>query len=193
MTSRTLILPSTDFRADTRTRDLTLIVAGSLLLAVSAQARVHLPFTPVPITLQTLMVGVLGLLLGARRGALATLLYLTEGAAGLPFFSDGVAGVATLTAATGGYLLLMPFGAALVGWLAQRGWDRTVAGAFLAMQACSLLIMTGGTLWLARLLGSWDKAFVAGFAPFIVGDVLKAVAVAVLLPSLWTLKKRLNA
>jgi biotin transporter BioY len=53
--------------------------------------------------------------------------------------------------------------------------------------------MTGGTLWLARLLGSWDKAFVAGFAPFIVGDVLKAVAVAVLLPSLWTLKKRLNA
>jgi biotin transport system substrate-specific component len=193
MTSRTLILPSTDFRADTRTRDLTLIVAGSLLLAVSAQARVHLPFTPVPITLQTLMVGVLGLLLGARRGALATLLYLTEGAAGLPFFSDGSAGVATLTAATGGYLLLMPFGAARVGWLAQRGWDRTVAGAFLAMQACSLLIMTGGTLWLAHLLGSWDKAFVAGFAPFIVGDVLKAVAVAVLLPSLWTLKKRLNA
>jgi biotin transport system substrate-specific component len=193
MTSRTLLLPSTDFRADTRARDLTLIVTGSLLLAISAQIRVQLPWTPVPVTLQTLVVGVLGLLLGARRGALAVLLYLAEGASGLPFFTNGVGGIGALTAVTGGYLLAMPFGAAVVGWLAQRGWDRSVAGTFLAMQAGSLLVMASGTLWLAHLLGSWPRAFTAGFAPFIVGDILKAAAVALLLPALWALKNRISS
>jgi biotin transport system substrate-specific component len=86
----------------------------------------------------------------------------------------------------------MPFGAALAGVLAQRGWDRSVAGAFLAMQASSLLIMTCGALWLGRLLGSWQQAFNGGFTPFVLGDVLKAAAVALLLPSLWTLKKWLG-
>lgn len=192
MRPRTLLLASTDFRADTRARDLTLIITGSLLLALSAQIRVPLPWTPVPVTLQTMVVGVLGILLGARRGAWAAVLYLTMGAAGLPFFTGGVGGVGALSAVTGGYLLLMPFGAALVGALAERGWDRSIHGAFFAMQAGSLLVMTGGTLWLAHLLGSWNRAFAAGFAPFVVGDILKAAAVALLLPALWTLKSRLN-
>lgn len=191
MTPRTLILADTDFRSDTRARDVALIVAASLLLAVSAQIRVQLPWTPVPVTLQTLVLGVLGLLLGARRAGLAAVLYLTEGAAGLPFFSNGAGGFAALTAVTGGYLLLMPFGAALVGWLAERGWDRSAAGTFLAMQAGSLLVMAGGTLWLAQLLGSWSRAFTMGFAPFVLGDILKAAAVALLLPTLWHLKNRL--
>lgn len=192
MRPRTLLLASTDFRADTRARDLTLVITGSLLLALSAQIRIHLPWTPVPVTLQTMVVGVLGLLLGARRAGLAAALYLTEGAAGLPFFSGGVGGVGALTAVTGGYLLLMPLGAALVGFLAERGWDRSVPGVFLAMQAGSLLVMTGGTLWLACLLGSWPRAVAAGFAPFVVGDILKAAAVALLLPGLWALKSRLD-
>ena len=192
MTSRTLLLASTEFRNDTRARDLALIGAASLVLALSAQIRVQLPFTPVPVTLQTMVVGLLGLLLGARRGALAVLLYLGEGAAGLPFFSGGAAGIGALSAATGGYLLMMPLGAALVGRLAERGWDRTFAGTFVAMQAGSLLVMTGGTLWLANLLGAWDKAYLAGFAPFVVGDVMKAVAAALLLPSLWAFKKRIS-
>src|SRR5437764_15210070 len=106
-------------------RALALVVAFSLLTALAAQVAVPLPFTPVPITLQTFMVLLTGALLGRRLGALAMLAYLFEGACGLPFFAFGHSGVWYLLAApTSGYLLSYPLAAFATGWLAERGWDR---------------------------------------------------------------------
>ena len=106
-------------------RGLALVVAFSLLTALAAQVAVPLPFTPVPVTLQTFAVLLTGALLGARLGALAMIAYLLEGACGLPFFSLGRGGVLHLLfAPTAGYLLAYPLAAYVTGWLAERGWDR---------------------------------------------------------------------
>src|SRR2546423_15708026 len=106
-------------------RGVALVVAFSLLTALAAQVAVPLPFTPVPITLQTFAVLLTGALLGSRLGALALVVYLCEGACGLPFFSLGRGGLAHLLfAPTSGYLLSYPLAAFLTGWLAKRGWDR---------------------------------------------------------------------
>src|ERR671929_2233196 len=126
-------------------RTCALVVAFSLLVALSAQVAVPLPWTPVPVTLQTFAVLLTGALLGARLGALALLLYLFEGACGLPFFSMGRGGLAhLLLAPTSGYLLSYPLAAFVTGWLAERGWDRRFPTAAAAMALGSLVILPGG-------------------------------------------------
>lgn len=175
-----------------RTRDLLLILGGSLFVAALAQVRIPLPFTPVPITGQTFGVMLVGAGFGARLGFLTLLVYLLEGILGLPFFSGGRSGLGHLAGATGGYLLAFPLAAGLMGWLVERwGVDRNPWKMALAMLSCSALIFLLGATW----LGVWLNQNVEptsilavlnkGVFPFIPGDLVKCGLAAVLLPTIW--------
>jgi biotin transport system substrate-specific component len=148
---------------------------------------IHLPFTPVPITGQTFAVLLTGSLLGPRLGMAAMVLYLAEGAAGLPVFAPLPApGLAAFAGPAGGYLISYPFAAGLVGALAARGWDRKPSTMLVAMLLGSLVIYAGGGGWLAHFVGS-QKALLLGMVPFLPGDALKALLAAGLLPLGWKL------
>ncbi len=165
------------------------VVVASLFVAVCAQAEVHLPFTPVPVSGGTLGVLYAGVLLGSRRGAAALALYLLEGALGAPVFSGGAAGAVHLMGPTGGYLLGFPAGAWLAGLLAERGWDRTPVKAFAAMLLGGAPIFSLGLIGLARFVPG--RALLgAGLWPFLPGDLLKAALSAGLLPFGWRLMGR---
>lgn len=171
--------------------DLTLVVGGSLLVALSAQAAFHLPLSPVPITAQTLAVLLVGALLGSVRGGVSMLLYLAQGVAGLPVFAAGGAGVAYFLGPTGGYLVGFVFGAALTGLLAERGWDRRVGTTLVAMLLGTAAIYAAGLAWLAAFSGA-DNLLALGLYPFIPGAVIKILAAALLLPQGWKLLGRLR-
>lgn len=158
-----------------------LVVAGSLLIAGAAQIQIPLPFSPVPITLQTLAVLLIGATLGAKRGALSVALYLAEGSLGLPFFAGGTAGIASLLGPRGGYLVGFVAAAGLVGWLIERGAGRTFARAVGAFALGQLVIYALGVSWLAQFLGL-NQAILAGVVPFLVGDALKIAVAASTLP-----------
>lgn len=166
-------------------RQALLVVAGSLLVALCAQVRIPLPFTPVPITGQTFGVLLVGAVLGARRGALSLVLYLLEGAVGLPVFAGGAAGAFHLLGPTGGYLVGFVVAAWLTGYLAERGWDRDYR-CLLAMAAGNIAIYILGVVWLARFVG-WEAAWVKGVLPFIPGDALKIALAGAALPTAWRL------
>jgi biotin transport system substrate-specific component len=172
-----------------RTRDIVLVVGASLLTGLAAQAEVRLPWTPVPVTLQTFVVFLLSAALGRRRAVAAMLLYLFEGSMGLPFFSGGAAGVAHLLGPTGGYLLGFVVAAALIGTLAERGWDRSPWRSWLAMALGSAAMFACGLAQLATFLPN-DQVVAAGLTPFLPGSILKVTAAAILLPSLWHLLER---
>ncbi|MEZ5845034.1 MAG: biotin transporter BioY [Hyphomicrobiaceae bacterium] len=160
-------------------------VVGSLMLALSA--KVQVPFWPVPMTMQTLVVLVLGAALGARLGAATVLVYLAEGAMGLPVFAGtpekGI-GLAYMFGPTGGYLVGFVLAAFLVGWLAERGWDRSVLRLFAAMTLGHVVILALGFAWLAGLIGI-EKAWLLGVVPFIAATVLKTALGALALPAAW--------
>ena len=164
-----------------------LVVAFSVFVALTA--RVQIPLWPVPITLQTFGVLFTGALLGSRRGALALLLYLVEGAVGLPVFAGG-AGVAYMLGPTGGYLISYPIAAGLVGLLAERGWDRRPAWMVLAMVLGNLVIYALGVVWLSVYLGDLRTALVQGMLIFVVGDLLKIAIATLALPGGWALARR---
>jgi biotin transport system substrate-specific component len=170
-------------------RDACLVVGGSLLLALCAQIFIPLWFTPVPITGQTLGVLLIGAALGSRRGALAIILYLIEGGSGLPFFAGGGSGWAAFSGPTGGYLIGFVAAAYVVGWLAERGWDRKFWTAAAAMLAAEFVIYLFGVPWLAYFVGPGD-ALPLGMFPFIPGDIVKLVIAALVLPSTWSLVGR---
>lgn len=161
-----------------------LIAAGSLVVALSALIQIRLPFTPVPITAQTLAVLLVGVLLGSRRGGLALLAYLGEGLAGLPVFSGGGFGLAHVLGPTGGYLFGFVAAAFATGWLAERGWDRRAVTAFAAMLIGNLVIYVFGVAWLGSLVG-YGQALALGVVPFILGDLLKIALGTALLPLGW--------
>lgn len=165
--------------------DTALVVAFSALVALTAQ--VQLPWWPVPFTLQTLGVLITGAALGSRRGALALLLYLAEGAVGLPVFAGPPYGIARLAGPTGGYLVGFVFAAALVGWLAEHNWDRRVSTAAAAMLLGNLVIYAFGVSWLAVALGDVGAAISKGLLLFIPGDLLKIAIAALVLPGAWRL------
>jgi biotin transport system substrate-specific component len=185
----------TEGRFDTGTRDAALVIAFSLITALSAQVTIHLPL--VPITGQTFGVLLTGALLGPRLGALAMMLYLVEGCCGLPVFAEGhsawtpgtLPGVPTIVGPSAGYLYSYPFAAGLIGWLAGRGWDRRPVTMLLAMLLSSLLIYAVGFGWLAHLIGP-SKAWALGVLPFLPGDGVKALLAAGLLPAGWKLLGR---
>ncbi|MCS7251828.1 MAG: biotin transporter BioY, partial [Thermoflexus sp.] len=135
--------------------DAMLILGGSLFTALMAQISIPLPFTPVPITGQTLAVLLVGAALGSRRGALSIATYVLEGALGLPVFAGGTAGISRLQGPTGGYLIGFVAAALITGWLAERGWDRRPLSTALAMLAGNAVIYLFGLPWLALFLGGF--------------------------------------
>jgi biotin transport system substrate-specific component len=171
-------------------RSVALVFAFSLLVALAAQLEVRLPWTPVPITAQTFAVLLAGALLGSRLGSLALVAYLAEGAVGLPFFSGGGGGPQFFAGPTAGYLLAFPVAAFVTGYLAERGWDRRILTAAVAMALGSLVILAGGWAWLAVLTGTPVRAFALGVAPFVFGDVIKVALAAAALPLGWKLLRR---
>lgn len=151
---------------------ITAVIFGSALLALSSHITV--PMVPVPITMQTLAVTLIGAVYGWRHGAATVLVWLAEGAAGLPVLAGGAAGVHHFFGPTAGYLLAFPLAAAATGWLVERGWSghrplRAFAAMFLGNAVC---LIVGGA-WLAVLIGA-EKALMLGVVPFIVGGVLKS-------------------
>lgn len=176
----------------TLARDLSLILAGSLFVALTAQVAIPLPFTPVPLTLQTLGILLVGAALGSRLGFLALLAYLLEGAMGLPVFAGGTGGVARILGPTGGFLLAFPLAAGLVGLLVERfGLDRSFFGTLLAMLLGNALLYLVGLPWLGAWLVGVGKftgiggLLARGLFPFLPGDLVKAVLAALLLPTAW--------
>lgn len=166
---------------------LLLIVAGSLLVAVAAQ--IEVPMWPVPVTVQTLAVLLVGGLLGSRLGVLSLLTYLFAGAIGLPVFAGGGGSLAYFAGPTTGYLIGFVFAAFVVGWFCERGWDRKVPTAVFVMLLGTAVIYLCGLPWLAQFTGL-EKVLQLGFFPFIPGDILKAIIVAVALPIGWKLLAR---
>ncbi|WP_414473087.1 biotin transporter BioY [Microvirga sp. M2] len=167
--------------ASRRARAVCLAVAGSLLIAISAQIKV--PMWPVPMTMQTFAVLLVGFLYGSRLGAAAVALYLAEGALGLPVFTAG-GGAAQFAGPTGGYLAGFLVAAALAGRFAEAGWSRSVPLTSIGMLLGSAVITAFGFAWLSVLFGP-QKAFMAGVAPFLAGDAVKAALAACLLPMAW--------
>lgn len=168
------------------TREVLLVLGGSVLVALSAYVRIDLPFGPVPITGQTFAVLLVGAALGSRRGALAMGTYLAEGAVGLPVFAGGGCCIPWLLGPTAGYLWSYPIAAWLVGWLAERGWDRRFSTAAVAMLAGNALIYLVGLPWLLSFVGS-ERVLATGLVPFIPGDLLKILLAAAALPGVWSL------
>ena len=164
------------------------------LTAGAAQVSVPLPFTSVPFTLQPMVVLLGGLALGPKLGFSSQVLYLMAGVAGLPVFAASATlppGALRLLGPTGGYLMAYPFAAFLVGYLAERGFDRRYATSILAMFAGLVLIYFWGATWLALSTGTGaGAAFAAGVAPFIAADLLKLLGAAGILPAFWKLLGR---
>jgi len=183
-------LPRPRTRGGSLAVDAALVVGGSLLIAVLAQVAIRLPFTPVPITGQTLGVLLVGTAYGWRLGALTLLLYLAEIAVGLPFAAEGEAGLERLTLATpsGGYLWGFLLAGTLTGWLAGRGWDRSLRSSLGVMLLGNIVIYLVGVPWLAASIDvSGLEALELGLYPFVIGDTLKLLIAAGLLPAAWRL------
>lgn len=166
-------------------RDVALVVGAAALTGLAAQVAIPLPFTPVPISLQTFTVLLAGAALGPVRGVAAMALYLAAGAAGVPWFSDTTSGWAFPSF---GYVIGFALAAGLVGWLARRGADRSVPGTIGTMIAGNLVIYATGVPYLAAAIGvTLPEAVALGAVPFLVGDALKILLAAGLLPAAWRL------
>jgi len=178
-------------------RAILLMLAGSAFVALSAQLQV--PLWPVPMTGQTFAVLIVGVAYGWRLGAATLLLYMAEGAMGIPVFAKAAAGPAVLMGPTGGYIMGFILAAAIIGYLAERGWDRNVWSMALAMAIGNLAIYLLGLPWLAVYLAGVGveqpvaAAIAGGLTPFLLGDALKLALAACLLPAMWKLIGRRGA
>jgi biotin transport system substrate-specific component len=164
-----------------RTDSLVQVLGASLLIGLCAQIKIPLFFSPVPLTLQTFAVLLIGGILGAKKGIASVLLYFLQGFVGLPVFSGGASGLLYFMGPVGGYLIGFILQAYLVGWWMERqsvpSSGKLVGFLFFAC----LAQMTMGMLWLAHFVG-WNHAFSMGLYPFIPGEVLKSLLVAKALP-----------
>jgi biotin transport system substrate-specific component len=167
------------------------------LTAAAAQVSIPLPFTPVPLTLQPMVVLLGGAALGPRLGMASQILYLIAGAMGLPVFAVSPvlpSGILRLLGPTGGYLMAYPFAAFLTGWLAERGFDRRYLTSVAAMTAGLALIFASGLAWVAWFAApapvGLSRALALGLYPFIVVDIIKILLAAGVLPSMWWLLGR---
>jgi biotin transport system substrate-specific component len=169
-------------RLGSRARHVVLIVVGALFVALCAQ--VYIPVEPVPFTGQTFGVLVVGGALGFRRGALAMLLYLAVGLVGMPVFAQGNSGIHP----TLGYIIGFVVAAAVVGRLAELGWDRRLPGALAAMAIGTAIIYAIGVPWLKVALGwSWEQAITDGMTKFLLWDTAKLAIAAAIFPTAWWL------
>ena len=159
-----------------------LTIGGTLALTISA--KIQVPFYPVPMTLQSLVLLALGAAYGARLAGATLLLYLAEGLGGLPVFAGAVAGPAYMMGPTGGYLLGFLVAAVLVGWLAERGWDRSALRLIGAMSLGHVVVFAFGFAWLALLIGP-DKAWIGGVVPFFAATIVKTLLAWALVTAAW--------
>jgi biotin transport system substrate-specific component len=173
-------------RLSSRLRNLALVVLGALLIYLTAKVAIPLAFTPVPITGQTFGVLLVGGALGFRRGVASIGLYVLIGVIGLPFFAEGKGGFAVILGATGGYIVGFLLGGALVGRLAELGWDRRIVGALGAMLIGNLVIYAIGVPWLMAVAGlDLPTGIAKGLTPFLIGDAIKLVLAAAAFPVAW--------
>src|SRR4051794_8464595 len=194
-TSSTTLLTTVSSRSDMAgTIRLAGVLFITVLTAAAAQVSIPLPFTPVPFTLQPMVVLIGGAALGSRLGLMSQLLYILAGIAGLPVFATSPVlpqGMLGLLGPTGGFLMAYPFAAFLTGWLAERGFDRRFFTSILAMTAGLALIFAYGVAWLAWFAApaavGLPAALRLGFYPFILVDALKIVLAALVLPAIWTI------
>ena len=169
-----------------RVRHLALILAGTILIALAAQVRFYLPNDPIPVTGQTFAVLLAGGALGFRRGIASTGLYLLLGLVGLPVFAGGRNGIDVVLGVSGGYIVGFILAAAIVGRLAELGWDRNLLGSVGAMVLGSAVVYLVGVPWLAVSAGQpIDWALANGLQPFLLGDALKIALAAVAFPAAW--------
>jgi biotin transport system substrate-specific component len=173
-------------------RMLLLAIAGSLVLTLSA--KIQVPFWPVPMTMQTYAVMVIGAAFGWRLGGATVLLYLAEGAMGLPVFANtperGI-GLAYMMGPTGGYLLGFLVAAVVIGRLAERGWDRSLWKMIAAMGLGHVLVFAFGVPYLA-MLTNWEVAVGHGLTPFVAASLLKTALAGATLPLAWKLMSRIR-
>ncbi|NTF41210.1 biotin transporter BioY [Rhizobium rhizogenes] len=152
------------------------VLAGTLVLTLASQ--ISVPMVPVPITMQTFAITMIGALYGWRLGAITILAWLGEAMVGFPVLAGGAGGIAPFMGPTAGYLVSFPIIGALVGWLAERGWGgERVVRSFLAHLSANILCLVIGGAWLAALIGA-EKGWLLGVAPFILGAVLKSALAA---------------
>ena len=185
-----LFLVEVDSKIQRAFRYALLALAGSVLITICTQ--ISLPLFPVPMTLQTFAVFLIGLTYGWRLGGITVSLYLLEGAIGLPVFSGGKGGMIVFMGPTAGYLVGLLLAATACGWFAERGFDRSYFRLFLSLIVGNILIYTPGLFWLGTLIG-WDKPVLEyGLYPFIGGDLLKIAMAVLLLPTVWKIVNRLK-
>ena len=166
-----------------KTANFTFILLGSLLIALLAQVSIPVPFSPIPITGQTIGVVLVGGLLGAKRGSLSILCYIFEGAMGMPVFAQMKSGMHVLVGPAAGYLWGFVIAAFLIGFLTEKGFAKKPLSSFLSCFAATTIILITGMLYLALFKGL-DDALIMGFYPFLVGDVVKSSLCAIILTSL---------
>ncbi|MEC9459869.1 MAG: biotin transporter BioY [SAR324 cluster bacterium] len=188
--STALLLDETDSKIQRAVRYALLTLAGSALITLCTQ--ISLPLFPVPMTLQTFAVFLIGLTYGWRLGGITVALYLLEGALGLPVFSGGKGGMIVFMGPTAGYLVGFLLAATACGWFAERGFDRSYFKLLVALLVGNVLLYAPGLLWLGTLIG-WDKPVLEyGLYPFIGGDLLKIAMAVLLLPTAWKVVNRLK-
>ena len=173
-------------RLNARVRDIALVLTGALFIYLTALIYIRVQASPVPITGQTFGVLLVGGALGYRRGLLAVLLYVLLGVVGLPFFAEGKGGLTVIWGATGGYLVGFIIAGAVVGRLAELGWDRKIGGALGAMLVGNVIIYAVGLPWLGVVAQyAPDVTIAKGLTPYLIGDAIKLVLAAVLFPTAW--------
>ena len=194
--SRTETLIGTALAPMDWTRTVSVVIAFSLFNALAAQFSLNIPISinglsfAIPITGQSFAVTLTGALLGSRLGALALAAYIIEGSSGLPFFANSASGFGVLFGVTGGYIVSFPAAAYITGAFAEHGWDRRFLTAAAAIAIGSVVILLAGWAWLVVLKTSPVNAFKAGVVPFIVGDIIKVLLAAAVLPTGWAILKR---
>ncbi len=165
-------------------REVALVLGGAIVIALSAQLRIPLPFTPVPITAQTFAILLIAATYGSRRGPATVLTYLMMGLSGLPVFASAAPGLAALAGPTAGYLMGYVPASLVVGFLSERGASRSPLMTAGSMAVASVIIFGMGSLWLSRFVG-WDQVLAAGVLPFLPGDVVKIALATIALPAAW--------
>jgi biotin transport system substrate-specific component len=173
-------------RLNARVRDVVLVVTGALFVYLTSLVVIPILGNPIPITGQTFGVLLVGGALGLRRGFAAVALYVLLGVVGMPFFAEGKGGISVIWGASGGYLVGFVVAGAIVGRLAELGWDRRIGGALGAMFVGSVVIYAIGLPWLRAVTGmTWQQTVQEGLLPFVIGDTFKAILAAVLFPVAW--------
>jgi len=173
-------------RLGVRVRNIALIVVGALLIYLTARVAFPVPGSPIPVTGQTFGVLLAGGALGFRRGVSSVALYVLIGLVGLPFFAEGKGGINVILGSSGGYLIGFIVAGAIVGRLAELGWDRRILGAVVAMLIGNVVIYLVGVPWLMAVAHfDLPTGIAKGVTPFLVGDAVKLVLAAAAFPAAW--------